>query len=205
MGASFFLILKTQEITQDVFICPSTQATRGFATAGKLGVQDVSNWPDLVNNMSYSYNTPFPQQGAVDGGWKFNGTVGSDFPVAADKNPGATAKMANGDTRTTNPGGFAYNAGKKDMATMNSNNHNNEGQEVLYCDGHVDWQPTPFCGAQRNSIVYRDNIFTPSGTAGAGVTPNFSADGTGTSISAIGPGDAYDTYLLPTQSTSGVQ
>src|SRR5581483_6836085 len=99
--ASFFLILKTQEITPDVFICPSTQNTRGFGPGSTVGVQDASNWQDVNNNLSYSYNCPFPTQAAVQGGWKFNGTVGSDYPVAADKNPGKTNFMANGDTRKT--------------------------------------------------------------------------------------------------------
>ena len=93
----------------------------------------------------------------------------------------------------------AYNSGKKDMARGNSNNHGNEGQEVLYCDGHVDWQPTCFCGAQRTGYQYRDNIYTyvPGGNA--------SATGTGTTLDASsGPTDAYDTYLLPTATTSDV-
>jgi len=39
----------------------------------------------------------------------------------------------------------------------NSRNHNSEGQDVLFTDGHVDFQKRPICG------VNYDNIFTRQG------------------------------------------
>ncbi len=89
--ASFFLILKTQDITPDVFICPSTQNVSDFGPGSTVGVQDVSNWSDSSQSISYSYNCPFPSQNAVSGGWKFNNTLGSDFVMASDRNPGDRA------------------------------------------------------------------------------------------------------------------
>jgi hypothetical protein len=81
------------------------------------------------------------------------------------------------------------------MARANSNNHGNEGQEVLYCDGHVDWAPTPFVGAQRTGYQYRDHIYTRiNGTA--------STDGSSTVLDASAPQDAFDAYLLPTSTTA---
>jgi prepilin-type N-terminal cleavage/methylation domain-containing protein/prepilin-type processing-associated H-X9-DG protein len=196
VSASFFLILKTQEITPDVFICPSTQNTRGFGPGTTLGVQDASNWGDIANNLSYSYNCPFPNPAAVKAGWKFNGTSGSDNPVAADKNPGLHNPMSNGDTHLTDPTLVTYSSGRKDTARGNSNNHTNEGQNVLYCDGHVDWQPTCYCGAQRPGYAYRDNIYTYVEMA--------SPTGTGTRLDgSSGPGDPYDSYLLPPATSSG--
>ena len=58
--ASFFLILKTQEITADVFTCPSTQAERAYGPGQSTGVQDSSNFPAIPQNLSYSYACPFP-------------------------------------------------------------------------------------------------------------------------------------------------
>jgi len=193
--ASFFLILKTQDITPDVFICPSTQNTRDFGPGTTYGVQDMSNWTDITQNISYSYNCPFPQYAAIAGGWKFNNTLGSDFVMASDRNPGQKNPMSNGNTIQTNVTVPSYNSGAKDMARGNSNNHGNEGQEVLYCDGHVEFQNTPFCGAQRIGEVSRDNIFTSGddqGVSGKGID----------SLSNL-PIDLYDAFLLPTPNTTG--
>jgi prepilin-type N-terminal cleavage/methylation domain-containing protein len=193
--ASFFLILKTQDITPDVFICPSTQNTRDFGPGVTYGVQDVSNWTDVTQNISYSYNCPFPTTTAVAGGWKFNNTLGSDFVMAADRNPGKGNPMTNGNTAGTDVTKPSYNSGAKDMARGNSNNHGNEGEEVLYCDGHVEFQNTPFCGAQRVGEPSRDNIYTAKDDGGA----------TGVGVIGLGqlPVDLYDAFLLPTPNTTG--
>jgi prepilin-type N-terminal cleavage/methylation domain-containing protein len=192
--ASFFLILKTQDITPDVFICPSTQNTRDFGPGITYGVQDMSNWTDITQNISYSYNCPFPTANAVAGGWKFNNTLGSDFVMAADRNPGNGNPMTNGNTAKTGVITVAYNSGAKDMARGNSNNHGNEGEEVLYCDGHVEFQNTPFAGPQRIGEIARDNIYTSGDTNGAA----------GGSLSLTNPPiDLYDAYLLPGPTASG--
>ena len=192
---SFFLILKTQDITPDVFICPSTQNQRDFGPGSTYGVQDESNWADITQNISYSYNCPFPNGPAVSGGYKFNNTLGSDFVMAADRNPGKNNSMTNGNTLKTDVTVVSYNSGAKDMARGNSNNHSNEGEEVLYCDGHVEFQNTPFCGAQRIGEVSRDNIYTYGDDQGA--------TGKGNVGLSSGPFDLYDAYLLPSPNTNG--
>ena len=60
----------------------------------------------------------------------------------------------------------------------NSPNHEQEGQNVLYADGHVSYETTPFVG------LNHDNIFT----ARTGAPP----------IVERSPTDATDTLLLPT-------
>jgi prepilin-type processing-associated H-X9-DG protein len=64
------------------------------------------------------------------------------------------------------------------MKKANSSNHEKDGQNVLYGDGHVAWQKTPFCGIQN------DNIYT----AKNGLAPKVEAS----------PADANDSVLLPT-------
>jgi len=192
---SFFLILKTQDITPDVFICPSTQNQRDFGPGATYGVQDESNWADITQNISYSYNCPFPDGAEVAGGFKFNNTLGSDFVMAADRNPGKGNAMTNGNTLKTDVTVVSYQSGAKDMARGNSNNHGNEGEEVLYCDGHVEFQNTPFCGAQRIGEPSRDNIYTRGDDKGT--------SGTGKDDLTDGPIDLYDAFLLPTPTTNG--
>jgi hypothetical protein len=82
------------------------------------------------------------------------------------------------------------------MARGNSNNHGNEGEEVLYCDGHVEFQNAPFCGAQRIGEVARDNIYTSGDDMGTTNTGKYS-------LSNL-PIDLYDAFLLPGPTSSGL-
>jgi prepilin-type processing-associated H-X9-DG protein len=181
--ASFYLILKTQDITPDVFICPSTTGTRGFGPGTTIGVEDSSNWQAIPSNVTYSYSCPFPTQAAVAAGWKFDTTLGSDVPFAADLNPGGDALLKL--TATASP---------QQMKAGNSHNHNGEGQNVVYCDGHVEFQNTPFCGnspsvpPKTGEPTSRDNIYTYGG-------PSDSNGGVG----IVGmPANVADRVLLPT-------
>jgi len=199
--ASFFLILKTQEITPEVFICPSSQGERAFGPGATKGVADSSNWPEIPKNLTYSYASPFAtasgSTSAIGGGWKFNNSLGSDYPLAADINPG----IKNGPPANTNSvNTVPYNAGKKQMQRANSNNHQNEGQEVVYADAHVEFQQTPFCGAPippngSTTYSYRDNIYTSIASR--------NADGSGGNVTTA-PGDPYDMLLLPTDDPNGL-
>jgi prepilin-type N-terminal cleavage/methylation domain-containing protein len=197
--ASFFLILKTQDITPEVFICPSSQGERAFGPGSTKGTADSSNWPEIPKNLTYSYSSPFANNTALGGGWKFNNSLGSDYPLAADINPGTTGGPPANTNSVTTPG---YNAGKKTMQRANSNNHQNEGQNVVYFDAHVEFQQTPFCGAPRvgannTAIPFRDNIYT----AGIGST----TDGSGSSYGASNlPSDPQDYYMLPSDDGNGI-
>ena len=195
--ASFYLILKTQEITADVFTCPSTQAERAYGPGQSTGVQDSSNFPSIPQNLSYSYACPFPSTLAVNGGWKWNNSLGSDYPLAADMNPGNTGGPAATPNKVTQP---KFDDAKKVMARGNSNNHQQEGQQVVYCDAHVEFQQTPFCGVPRvaangSPLPFRDNIFT-SGVGGAkGDGSNFG--------NSNPPDDPTDMFLLPSDDNTG--
>jgi prepilin-type N-terminal cleavage/methylation domain-containing protein len=191
--ASFYLLMKNTDLTGEIFNCPSSNATRAYT--GK-DIQNFSNWPAPYNQFnSYSYNSPFPTTTAVAGGWRFDNSLGPDYPIAADLNPGSGASMANGDTAKTNVATVTYTAGRKQMAQGNSNNHQNEGQQVAYCDAHVEWNTSPFAGVQRGGVAYKDNIFTS-------LTGAASANGSST-FQATGAYDSADSFLLPASSGFG--
>jgi len=201
--ASFFLILRTQDITPEVFVCPSSQGERGFGPGSSVTKDDVANWVAIQKNLTYSYADPFPSSTAMNGGFKFNNSLGSDFPLAADVNPGTTGGPPNNTNSVTTP---KYNDGRKTMQRGNTNNHQNEGQNVVYFDAHVEFQQTPYCGSPitvaAGNANYRDNIYTNR-------TGTPSADGSGTSCTVTSGGavtgapyDAYDTFMLPTDDVS---
>jgi prepilin-type processing-associated H-X9-DG protein len=185
--SSLFLLLKTQDLTSEVFICPSSQGERD--TFGGKSVQERSNFTLIPLNLTYSYICPFPAKAARDAGFKLNYTLTSDFAIAADINPGKAGGNPKDDVVTPR-----VNSARNEMQKANSNNHNGDGQNVLYADGHVEFQNTPFCGMLRSppggaggpAASFRDNIFTATtGVAKTGTT------------SGQGPQDQNDSILYP--------
>ncbi|MDB5290773.1 MAG: putative major pilin subunit [Phycisphaerales bacterium] len=183
--ASFFLVLKTQDITSEVFICPSSQAERGFVDSGSVSIQNSSNWKSIKGNLSYSINVMFPTAAAVGGGWKWNNTLSSDYAIAADINPGTTG----GSNPTNNVTLPTHADSRINMAAANSNNHKNDGQNVLYADGHVEFNSSPYCGSVRQDAGFKDNIYT----ADPGSMPHEK----GTEGTSSLPIDSLDSVLLP--------
>jgi prepilin-type N-terminal cleavage/methylation domain-containing protein/prepilin-type processing-associated H-X9-DG protein len=206
--SSFFLVLKTQDLTSEVFVCPSSSAERAAfnfnGSNGMSGAQNVWNFTnsgDPSSVISYSYIVPFPTSNARNQGFKLNFTLSSDFAIAADMNPGNApgGGGAQGDKVT----GIKYNDSRSVMQAANSNNHNGDGENVLYADGHVEFQTSPFAGQVITSAgttnfnpTYRDNIYSPCGAT---------RNNTGSDATALnaGPNDAQDTFLLPTDDSSG--
>jgi hypothetical protein len=182
--AAFYLLMKSTDLTGEIFNCPQGESKRAYEG------QDLTayaNWPaQYAAYNSYSYNCPYPTAAAVTGGWKFDNSLGPDYPLVADINPGSSP--AGG------PTAVAYTDGRKAMRQGNSPNHWFEGQQVAYCDVHVEWQTSPFAGVQREGVPYRDNIYTS--TAGG-----VDAAGKGGTVWAP-PQDAADAVLLPTAQDS---
>jgi prepilin-type N-terminal cleavage/methylation domain-containing protein len=183
--ASLFLLLRTQDIGSEVFTCPSSNATKDDFGGGSNTAQNRANFTNVTSNLSYSYANPFPTSTALGSGYKLNNSLSPDFAVAADINPGITG-TGNIVTvvRTASP--------SSQMRFGNTNNHDRDGQNVLYGDGRVEFQQSPFVG------VNRDNIFTRSDTTSAtGVAATTGQ--TFTSSTIVGsPSDANDSVLLPT-------
>ena len=47
----------------------------------------------------------------------------------------------------------------------NSMSHENEGQNVLFLDGHVDFEEDPFCGVDNDNIYTQWDVATPGDPA----------------------------------------
>jgi prepilin-type N-terminal cleavage/methylation domain-containing protein len=187
VSAAMFLILRTQDITPDVFICPSSNADR-FVMAPGNTIQYYTNWAagngenGVTKANSYSMSNPYGGQPAVSNGFSFNDSMTSDYPLMADINPGVTAGATNPDDVTV-PFGSAGST----MRKANSNNHDKDGENVLYADGHVDWVTSPYVGVQQ------DNIYTYRTTA------TTTASGTQPTLGAVfSPNDGNDAVMAPT-------
>jgi prepilin-type N-terminal cleavage/methylation domain-containing protein/prepilin-type processing-associated H-X9-DG protein len=216
VGQSFFLVLKTQDLTPDVFICPSSGGNRGFSSSSVQNSNNFGAWgpasgkPASITNYSipdctYSYANPFPISSALAAGFKWTNTLSSDFAMAGDVNPGSqTINGGTGNPGTVNNADppAAASSGGTGQAFGNSINHKQQGQNVLYGDGHVDWNTTCWCGAYRtvNGVSVRDNIYIPHNGAqdSATLTLDAGANWVGSSTSAaMMPTDQYDSVLGP--------
>jgi prepilin-type processing-associated H-X9-DG protein len=160
-----------------VFTCPSSNAEKDLFGGGTNAPINRTNFSGS-KNLSYSYQDPFPGTTAIGAGFKLNNAIGAEFAVAADMNPGT----AGGD----NVLAVLASSSAKDMKQGNSNNHDKDGQNILFGDGHVGWESNPFVG------VNRDHIYCAATSS------------TGTLATALnaGPYDANDTCLYPTDDCS---
>ena len=182
--AALFLLLRTQDLTGSVFVCPTSDATpvEQIYLKGKT-VLDYSNFPS-DKHLAFSLTNPYPSPAATADGFKWTGNLTADFAVVADMNPGSTQLLT---LKETDP--------LKTMANGNSANHNSAGQNVLYGDWHVEWSATSFAGSNNDNIYGPGSITNPN-TPQATINPLI----TGKTLNAP-PAHAYDSVLLPSQST----
>lgn len=192
--ASLFLLLRTQDITAEVFTCPSSNGQKWDYEGGQNTAQNWCNWEsqatstsagyqDMSPSLSYSYADPFGGSSAIATGFKLTSSIQPDFAVAADLNPGVNSNIpCNPSTVTTTSSGSQMQQG-------NSRNHGSTGQNVLYGDGHVEFQNNPFVGS------LRDNIYC-SHPVGQALSSNNISVG---KYNTLDPGDANDSVLVPLQ------
>ncbi|CAN5459262.1 hypothetical protein BH09PLA1_BH09PLA1_08620 [soil metagenome] len=167
--AALWLLARAEKLPPAVFICPYNDVNE-FAADRAVPINQ-SNFTDYKRNLGYSYANPYPDAAAANAGYRLTSKVGSTFAVVADLNPGVSVE------RRADPFRPTPAAGSVDMKFGNSGNHEREGQNVLFGDGHVTYELNPFCG------VNRDNIYT----AQQAVRPNL----------YVSPSSPTDTVLLP--------
>jgi prepilin-type N-terminal cleavage/methylation domain-containing protein len=152
---ALFLLVRQADLNPEVFNCPSSNQDKD--TLGNVPATSRGDFTNQ-NNLSYSVTQPYPDPNAVSRGYKFNSSVVADFAIMADRN------QCENRNRNQNP-----NATTSELKFMNTTNHEKEGQQVMFNDGHVEWFTTPFCGSNQ------DNIFT-SQASGTSKQPNNQLD-----------------------------
>lgn len=135
--AAMFLLCRSVDVSPDVFICPSTIQEKD--TLNNSGAQNRANF-NTQANLSYSYANPYPKVNAVGLGYRLGPNAIASFAIAADRNDG------NINTSSDSNSSVAI------QRDMNSKNHGQDGQNVLYNDGHVEWAQTAWAGDQKDNI-----------------------------------------------------
>jgi prepilin-type N-terminal cleavage/methylation domain-containing protein len=188
---SMFMLVGNGSVAPKQFVCksdPSNTAASVSTTADTTKTPPYlpSYWQYPAGNTSefcYSYSWAYNySSGSLAPWWKNSMDAGA--AIGADMNPGNQS-----DKSTKRP-------------VYNSPNHQWEGQNVAYGDGHADFSRTRFCGESTNvggvnavDDIYTFNINLTPTNATIGQTPgatwSFSDVTTG-----VSPGN-FDTCLVP--------
>jgi len=177
--AALFLLVRNADINPEVFVCPSSNAEKD--TLNNKPPNQRCNFYG-ANNLSYSFANPYPNDTAIGLGYKLNGNVPADFAIAGDRN--------DGDGITTVNSASAASEQKK----INSKNHEGDGENVLFNDGHCEWSTTPWVGANKDCIYSRANT---TGTPPTQVSPNATSAGFPNNDANAQPNLDLDTILIP--------
>jgi prepilin-type processing-associated H-X9-DG protein len=146
--SSFYLLVKYCEVTPKSFICKSDTGAKEFNP-----VNTAADDKELIDfwdfgfkpstHCSYSYHMPFSQ-------YALKTESDPGMAVAADRNPWQNSPSYTAKTM----GFFNPDGGREAVKAGNAIAHQEDGQNVLFMDGHVGFEKIPFCG------VNDDNIYT---------------------------------------------
>jgi prepilin-type N-terminal cleavage/methylation domain-containing protein/prepilin-type processing-associated H-X9-DG protein len=201
-----------------VFVCPSSGniVDSSVADPSNTNVRDF----DSSNNISYSYQNVFQGNGSGTNsggrGYTLTSASSPNLAVAADCNPQRpdwTTVVNDYKAKTSNPtlGKFEH-PGWTTLplgdCDLNSPNHNFKGQNVLYLDGHVEFQDNPYCGAGFDNIWTaqrgHSSISGTPPTGGTTLNPDdvatmqpYTDAGSYDGNSALVPGLRTDSFLVP--------
>jgi prepilin-type processing-associated H-X9-DG protein len=148
ISSSFYLLVKYIELMPKSFVCPGDAGITEFKPVD-YGASDrklIYLWdfgPEASKHCSYAYHMPY-------GLYRLTLSSEPGMAVAADRNPWIDSPAAEAkDIRFFNPDG-----GRESIKAGNAVAHKNEGQNVLFVDGHVSFEESPACG------INNDNIYT---------------------------------------------
>ncbi len=145
ISSSLYLLVKYCDVTPKSFICPKNNRSGDvdvseFIPSGGFDLVDLWDFgPKPWMHNSYAYHMPY-------GKYPLRTSDEPGMAVAADRNPWLPSGWPQKSFDSFNPDSNA-NYG-------NTPCHQDQGQNVLYLDTHVDFEPKSFCG------INQDNIYT---------------------------------------------
>jgi len=157
ISSSFYLLVKYAEVTPKSFVCKGDSGTSEFKLADYPNrdpacVELINAWDfggDPKKHCSYAYHLPY-------GLYALTTASEPGMAVAADRNPWISTAGADFKQPFTNfrPDIPPHN-GSTDAARFgNAITHQEDGQNVLFMDSHVEFEKRSYCGLEN------DNIYT---------------------------------------------
>ena len=184
ISSCFYLLVKYSEVTTKSFVCKSDSGTSPFklseypnaAVTEEIDAWDFGPPDDAKKHCSYTYHQPFSL-------YALTASSEPGMAVAADRNPwiespAATAK----DFASFKPDLPQFGGTTEQARYGNSVSHQDDGQQVLFMDAHVEFAKRAYCA------IEDDNIYTllPQGLGhpqlgdppqpGPGCVPGFRKD-----------------------------
>ena len=149
ISSCFYLLVKYAELMPRTFVCPGDVGTTEFkladVDAGDKELIDLWDFgPEARKHCSYAYHMPFGLYAPTTSG-------NPRIAVAADRNPWMDSPAA---SAKHFPGLYHPDGGREAVKYGNAIAHEEEGQNVLFPDGHVAFEDHSFCG------INNDNIYT---------------------------------------------
>jgi prepilin-type processing-associated H-X9-DG protein len=80
-------------------------------------------------------------------GYKWGPNLAPDLAIAADRNDGWLGAGGNAIIKGNSP--------SADQKKINSKNHEQDGQNALFADGHVEWGANMWMGSEKDGIYSR--------------------------------------------------
>jgi prepilin-type processing-associated H-X9-DG protein len=135
--SSLWLLVKGDYATTKQFVCKSDPDTTGvFRHSNPWEVWDFGETPGEY--CSYAYHIPYDDPDGFSYG--LNSACNPAMPVCADRNPGDDSD--------------------------NSRSHQDEGQNVMFVDGHVDFEKNEGDRRGRDCGIDNDDIYSGEGAGG---------------------------------------
>ena len=178
VSRSLFLLVIGGQCTTKQFVCSSSGESED-TLRNKSGTTETAAQPGVnrfdfrgYQNLSYGYQMPFGNKGKPREG------MDPRMPLAADKGPyfeaGNTDSSAGNtvDARRTAAQAPQFGVNDADLLKIpndrwrpyNSRNHNSEGQNIVFVDGHVDFLKKASGGVNNDNIyTMQDNTYTLRG------------------------------------------
>jgi len=163
ISSSLYLLAKYMGLEPRRFVCPGDNGTTEFKLADVPGIRKdftlSDAWdfgPDAYKHCSYAYQIPYNLYCLTT--WN-----NPSMPVAADRNPWIASPAGKvKDWASFKPDIEPMKGTAEDARKGNSLSHGQDGQNVLFLDGHVSFEERPWCG------IDKDNIYTVSRNAAQG-------------------------------------
>ena len=158
VSSSFYLLVKYVEVTPKSFICKGDAGVREFKlsdypTRNQAVQENINAWdfgPEPRKHCSYSYHHPY-------GLYALTTASEPGMAVAGDPNPwiGSPSTEAKPDFETRfRPNMLPWNGTTEQAKYGNAITHQEDGQNVLFMDSHVEFEKRAYCG------IEEDNVYT---------------------------------------------
>jgi len=167
ISSCFYMLVKYAEMPTRVFVCGGDEGATEFKLADvppKFELTDAWDFGFCTQapaHCSYAYHMPF-------GLWGLTTSRDPNLAVAADRNPWITSPGANAGNFAPFMPDIPPYCGSAEMARAgNAVSHQNDGQNVLFLDGRVNFETRSYCGTRSDDVPAAflgapDNIYTLS-------------------------------------------